>query len=269
MNKKIKNHIYKIIFEADTKPGKLFDIILMMVILFSIFVVILESIPTIEIKYGRWLKIAEWVITIIFTLEYILRILVVKKSLGYIFSFYGIIDFLAVIPTYIGLFIAGAQGLLVIRALRLLRIFRILKISRYTTEGQAIIEALKASKAKISIFLFTVLTLVIIIGTLMYLVEGEVSGFTSIPKGIYWAIVTLTTVGYGDIAPSTGLGQFIASFVMILGYAIIAVPTGIVTAEFTMAKQKKITTQCCPSCLKEGHEPDAIYCRFCGETLKE
>ena len=180
MNKKIKNHIYKIIFEADTKPGKLFDIILMMVILFSIFVVILESVPTIEIKYGRWLKIAEWVITIIFTLEYILRILVVKKSLGYIFSFYGIIDFLAVIPTYIGLFITGAQGLLVIRALRLLRIFRILKISRYTTEGQAIIEALKASKAKISIFLFTVLTLVIIIGTLMYLVEGEVSGFTSI-----------------------------------------------------------------------------------------
>jgi voltage-gated potassium channel len=269
MNTKIKKQLYDIIFEADTESGRLFDIVLLIVILLSIFVVILESVPTIEIKFGHWLTIAEWFITIIFTIEYLLRILVVKKPLTYIFSFYGIIDFLAVIPTYIVLFITGAHGLLVIRALRLLRIFRILKISRYTTEGQVIIESLKASKAKISIFLFAVLTIVIIIGTIMYLVEGEVSGFTSIPKGIYWAIVTLTTVGYGDIAPVTNLGQCIASFVMVLGYAIIAVPTGIVTAEFTRTKQKKITTQCCPNCLKEDHERDAIYCRFCGAILNE
>jgi voltage-gated potassium channel len=207
-------------------------------------------------------------VTIVFTIEYILRIIVTKRSFAYIFSFYGIIDLLSVIPTYLGIFFVGTRSLVVIRALRLLRIFRILKLSRYTSEGTTIIRALRASREKISVFIFAVFTLVIIIGTVMYLIEGSENGYTSIPKGIYWAIVTLTTVGYGDIAPATNLGQFIASFVMILGYAIIAVPTGIVTAEF--ARERRATKQsrkCCPACTKEGHEEDAEFCRFCGEKL--
>jgi len=268
MNKSLKEEVYNIIFDSDTRYGKIFDVALLITILFSILIVILESVPRYESRYGDLLRAIEWGVTIIFTLEYILRILVVKKPFAYIFSFYGIIDFLSVIPTYLGIFFVGTQGLVVIRALRFLRIFRILKLSRYTSEGTIIIRALKASRAKISVFIFAVLTLVIIIGTIMYLIEGEESGYTSIPKGIYWAIVTLTTVGYGDIAPVTSLGQFIASFVMILGYAIIAVPTGIVTAEF--ARERKVEDQsriCCPSCLKEGHDDAAEYCRFCGDKL--
>ncbi len=268
MNKALKQKLYDIIFESDTKPGKAFDVALLVVILFSILVVMLESVPRYESRFGNLLRGIEWIVTIVFTLEYILRIMVVKKPFSYIFSFYGIIDLLSVLPTYLGIFFVGTRSLVVIRALRLLRIFRILKLSRYTTEGTIIIRALRASREKISVFIFAVFTLVIIIGTIMYLIEGAASGFTSIPKGIYWAIVTLTTVGYGDIAPVTNLGQFIASFVMILGYAIIAVPTGIVTAEF--AREKKADKQsgkCCPNCLKEGHEEDAVYCRFCGEKL--
>ncbi len=268
MNMTLKEKLYDIIFESDTKPGKAFDVALLVVILFSILVVMLESVPRIESRFGDLLRGIEWVVTIVFTLEYILRIMVVKKPFSYIFSFYGIIDLLSVIPTYLGIFFVGTRSLVVIRALRLLRIFRILKLSRYSTEGTIIIRALRASREKISVFIFAVFTLVIIIGTIMYLVEGAASGFTSIPKGIYWAIVTLTTVGYGDIAPATNLGQFIASFVMILGYAIIAVPTGIVTAEFAREKSaEKQSGKCCPNCLKEGHEEDAIYCRFCGEKL--
>lgn len=268
MNKSLKEKLYDIIFGADTRPGKKFDVALLVIILFSILIVILESVPRYETRYGDILRAIEWGVTIVFTLEYILRIMVVKRPFAYIFSFYGIIDLLSVIPTYLGIFFVGTQSLVVIRALRLLRIFRVLKLSRYTSEGATIIRALRASREKISIFIFAVLTLVIIIGTIMYLIEGSASGFTSIPKGIYWAIVTLTTVGYGDIAPLTNLGQFIASFVMILGYAIIAVPTGIVTAEF--AREKRAESQsgkCCSSCLKEGHEEDAEYCRFCGEKL--
>lgn len=262
-----KEKLYEIIFESESKPGKLFDIALLVVILFSIFIVILESVPGIEDRFGPLLKSIEWVVTIVFTCEYILRIMVAKRSFSYIFSFYGIIDFLAVLPTYLGIFFMGTQGLVVIRALRLLRVFRIFKLSRYSTEGSTIIRALKASRAKISVFVFAVLMIVIIIGTIMYLVEGEVHGFTSIPKGIYWAIVTLTTVGYGDIAPATNLGQFIASFVMILGYAIIAVPTGIVTAEFTREKSHSQKQKSCTSCLKETHDEDAEYCKYCGEKI--
>jgi voltage-gated potassium channel len=269
MNKSLKEKIYDIIFEADTRPGKAFDVALLITILFSILIVILESVPRFEARYGEILRVIEWGVTIIFTLEYILRIMVVKKPFAYIFSFYGIIDLLSVLPTYLGIFFVGTRSLVVIRALRLLRIFRILKLTRYTTEGTTIIRALKASREKISVFIFAVLTLVIIIGTIMYLIEGEANGFTSIPRGIYWAVVTLTTVGYGDIAPATNLGQFIASFVMILGYAIIAVPTGIVTAEFTREKRaQKDSQKCCSACLKEGHEEDAEYCRFCGEKLQ-
>ncbi len=268
MNKTLKQELYDIIFESDTKPGKAFDVALLVVILFSILVVMLESVPRYESRIGDLLRGIEWVVTIVFTVEYILRIMVVKKPLSYIFSFYGIIDLLSVLPTYLGIFFVSTRSLVVIRALRLLRIFRILKLSRYTTEGTVIIRALRASREKISVFIFAVFTLVIIIGTIMYLIEGSASGFTSIPKGIYWAIVTLTTVGYGDIAPVTNLGQFLASFVMILGYAIIAVPTGIVTAEFAREKKaEKRSGQCCPNCLKEDHEEDAVYCRFCGEKL--
>jgi len=270
MKELLRKKIFNIIFEADTKPGKVFDVVLLIVILFSVLIVILESVPRYESRYGDFLRAIEWGVTIIFTLEYILRIIVAKKPFAYIFSFYGIIDLLSVLPTYLGIFFVGTQSLVVIRALRLLRIFRILKLTRYTSEGMTIIRALRASREKISVFIFAVLTLVIIIGTIMYLIEGEANGFTSIPRGIYWAVVTLTTVGYGDIAPATNLGQFIASFVMILGYAIIAVPTGIVTAEF--AREKRATREsrkCCSSCLKEGHEEDAGFCRFCGEKLNQ
>ena len=268
MNEQLRKKLFDIIFEADTKPGKAFDVALLIVILFSVLIVILESVPKYESQYGNFLRTIEWVVTIVFTLEYVLRIIVMKKPFGYIFSFYGIIDLLSVLPTYLGIFFVGTRSLVVIRALRLLRIFRILKLTRYTTEGSTIIRALKASREKISVFIFAVFTLVIIIGTIMYLIEGGESGFTSIPKGIYWAVVTLTTVGYGDIAPVTNLGQFIASFVMILGYAIIAVPTGIVTAEFAREKMAhKESRKCCSDCLKEGHAEDAEYCRFCGEKL--
>lgn len=265
----LKTRLYEIIFEADTPAGKSFDVFLLLIILLSVAVVLLESVPKIEQQYGPQLHLAEWIITIIFTLEYIVRIGVILKPSRYIFSFYGIIDLLAVIPTYLAIVFAGAQGLVIIRALRFFRIFRIFKLTRYTSEGATIIKALKASKTKISVFLFAVLTIVLVIGTVMYLIEGGESGFTSIPKGIYWAIVTLTTVGYGDIAPITALGQLLASCVMILGYAIIAVPTGIVTAEFSQAKRETATTQVCPHCIKEGHETDAVFCKFCGKKLNE
>ena len=266
--KNLKNKLYEIIFEADTPAGKTFDLVLLILILLSIVAVMLESVSGIESGMKSILSVVEWIITICFTVEYILRIWIVKHPRRYIFSFYGIIDFLAVLPSYIGLLLINAHTLIIIRAIRLLRIFRLFKLTRYLSEANILMRALKASRTKISVFLFAVLTLVIIIGTVMYLVEGEANGFTSIPKGIYWAIVTLTTVGYGDIAPSTNLGQFIASFVMILGYGIIAVPTGIVTAEIARTgKISKPTTQYCPNCLKGNHEADAIYCKYCGEKL--
>ncbi|MEN8122312.1 MAG: ion transporter [Bacteroidota bacterium] len=270
MENTFKKRLYEIVFEADTPTGKFFDIALLAAILLSILVVMLESVKEINERFGSLLVFLEWAITFFFTIEYLLRIYIVKKSSTYIFSFFGVIDLLSVLPSYIGLVFAGMSGLIVIRALRLLRIFRIFKLSRYVSESRVIITALKASRAKISVFLYAVVMMVIIIGTIMYLVEGEESGFTSIPSGIYWAIVTLTTVGYGDIAPVTPIGQFIASFVMILGYGIIAVPTGIVTSEFALAtKNKIITTQVCPNCLHEDHDHGAIYCKLCGTQLNE
>lgn len=265
---KLKTKLYEVIFEADTPAGKAFDLVLLILILLSVAAVMLESISGIQPELKSTLSVVEWIITICFTIEYILRIWVVRHPGRYIFSFYGIVDFLAVLPSYIGLLLVNAHALVIIRAIRLLRIFRLFKLTRYLSEANVLMRALKASRTKISVFLFAVLTLVIIIGTVMYLVEGEAHGFTSIPKGIYWAIVTLTTVGYGDIAPSTNLGQFIASFVMILGYGIIAVPTGIVTAEIARTgKVTKPTTQYCPNCLKGNHESDAVYCKYCGEKL--
>jgi voltage-gated potassium channel len=263
---KFKQKLYEIIFEADTPAGKLFDVVLLIVILLSVILVMLESVSSIALNNLQSMRILEWVITIIFTIEYVLRILIIKKPIRYIFSFYGIIDFLSVIPTYFSLILVGYQSLIVIRMLRLLRIFRILKLTRYTTAGRTLGRAMWASREKISVFIFLIIILVVIIGTIMYLVEGESHGFKSIPTSIYWAIVTLTTVGYGDISPGTALGQFLASIVMLLGYAIIAVPTGIVTSEL-MKPASKQNTQVCHNCLCESHDDDAIYCKKCGTEL--
>ena len=268
---KIKERLYEIIFEADTRESKTFDILLITVIVISIIAVILDSVPDINASMHDTFMNIEWVITIFFTIEYLLRIFIVRKPLKYIFSFYGIIDLLATLPTYIGLIASGGSILLIIRALRLLRIFRVFKLSRYTIAGSIISRSLSASKAKIGVFLVAVTTIIIIIGTLMYLVEGSENGFTSIPRGIYWTVVTITTVGYGDIAPVTGLGQFIASLTMLTGYAIIAVPTGIVSAEMNyqqkLMRKGEIADQTCPDCLAEGHDENASYCKFCGAKL--
>lgn len=261
-----KSTLHEVIFEADTKAGKLFDVILLWAILASVIVVMLESVNSISEQYSQFIKPIEWTFTIFFTIEYILRILSVKKPWKYILSFYGIIDLLSIIPTYLGLFIVGTQSLSVVRTIRLLRIFRVLKLVRYMKAADNLKSALIAGKDKITVFLFAVLSMVIILGTLMYLVETPENGFTSIPRSIYWAIVTLTTVGYGDISPTTVLGQTIASIVMILGYAILAVPTGIVGAELVKTGNKT-NTQSCPSCSKEGHDNDAKHCKFCGSKL--
>ncbi len=263
---KTKQKIYEVIFEADTPTGKYFDVSLLIIILISVALVVLESVPTILANNESILKILEWVITIIFTLEYMLRIIIVKKPFRYIFSFYGIIDFLSVIPTYLSLIIIGSHSLVVIRILRLLRVFRILKLTRYTQAGRVLARAMWASREKISVFIFFVVILVIVVGTIMYIVEGPQHGFTSIPRGIYWAIVTLTTVGYGDISPETPIGQFFASIVMIMGYAIIAVPTGIVTAEIINPSTKQ-NTQVCQHCLCPAHDDDAVFCKKCGSKI--
>ncbi|MDH5474206.1 MAG: ion transporter [Cyclobacteriaceae bacterium] len=264
--KKWKNDLYIIIFEADTFWGKVFDITLLISILLSVAVVMLESVAYLKLTYGKIFNILEWSFTILFTLEYIARLIVIKKPAKYIFSFFGIVDLLSIIPTYLSLFVVGFHSLLVIRSLRLLRVFRIFKLVRFLGEASQLNKALKASRAKIIVFIGVVSISVAILGTLMYLIEGGENGFTSIPRSIYWAIVTLTTVGYGDIAPHTVLGQTIASLVMILGYGIIAVPTGIVTSE--MAKQNnKPNTKACSSCSREGHDNDAEFCKYCGESI--
>ncbi len=262
-----RDYWYEVIFEADTREGKVFDLLLLVVIIISVILVMIESVPHIRSGYQRQLRIAEWAITGIFTLEYLVRVIVVRKPWKYIFSFYGIIDFLAVIPTYLSLVMVGSHSLIVIRVLRLLRVFRILKLTRYTSASRTLSRALWASREKIGVFIFFVVTLVIIIGTLMYLIEGENGGFKSIPLSIYWAVVTLTTVGYGDISPVTPTGQFLASVVMILGYAIIAVPTGIVTAEMINPSASKDSTQVCPNCLYDKHDNDAVHCKKCGAKL--
>ena len=271
--KKLKNwklKVHEVIYEADTPAGKLFDVILLFVILLSILLVMLESVESIGSKYSHILDISEWVITILFTIEYLARIISVKNPKTYIFSFYGIIDLLSTIPKYISLFILGTHSLVAIRALRLLRVFRILKLSRFIGESANFGKALKRSRAKISVFISFVVVLCIILGTVMYLIESkEGSGFTSIPRSVYWAIVTLTTVGYGDIAPITALGQFIASLIMILGYGIIAIPTGIVTSEMTKSEKETIpnNTQNCSKCNEAYHIDDAEFCHKCGHKL--
>ena len=271
-----KTKLHEIIYEADTPAGKLFDIVLLFVIIASIVLVMLESVKSINDSFHDLLNILEWVITILFSIEYIARIVTVQKPIKYITSFYGIIDLLSTIPKYISLIFAGTHALVALRALRLLRVFRILKLARYMGASNNLVRALKASRAKIAVFLFAVVIVSIILGTIMYMVEGEENGFTNIPKSVYWCIVTLTTVGFGDIAPSTPLGQFIASLVMILGYGIIAVPTGIVSAEYTSQKNQfkqdsdntiAINTQNCPNCSAEGHKDNAKFCFKCGHKL--
>ena len=263
-----REKIHEIIYEADTPEGKLFDVILLITIIASILLVMLESVESIDFKYHDYLNIGEWIITIFFSIEYILRIISIKKPLKYVFSFYGIIDLLSTIPMYLTFILVGSHSLVALRALRLLRVFRILKLARYTGASEKLTLAMRASKAKISVFLFFIVIVCIILGTVMYMVEGQENGFTNIPKSIYWAIVTLTTVGFGDIAPQTPLGQLIASVIMILGYAVIAIPTGIVSSELTKSTlNEDVNTQSCPNCLKEKHKDNAIYCYNCGSIL--
>ncbi len=259
--------IHKVIFEADTRVGKLFDICLIISILLSVLVVMLDSVATVNSGYGFELHTLEWIFTILFTIEYFLRLISIRKPIKYAISFFGIVDLLAVLPSYFSLFLPGSQYFLVIRILRLLRIFRVLKLVQYVGEARMLVAALRGSKRKIIVFVFAVLTLVVIFGSIMYVVEGEANGFTSIPRSVYWAIVTLTTVGYGDISPSTPLGQAIASIIMVLGYGIIAVPTGIVTAEMTAVKQQRLSMHVCSKCGAERHDSDAIYCKHCGTKL--
>lgn len=263
-----KHRLHEIIYEADTPAGKLFDVVLLIAILASIVFVMLESVDSIQQKHGQLLNIGEWIITILFSIEYVLRIISIKKPMRYILSFYGVIDLLSTLPKYVSLILVGSHNLAALRALRLLRVFRILKLARYIGESNKLLVALRASRAKIAVFLFFVLIICIILGTVMYMVEGSENGFTSIPRSVYWAIVTLTTVGYGDIAPGTPLGQLIASVIMILGYAIIAIPTGIVSAEMSRTKVHT-NTQACPNCLRENHQDGAEFCYHCGTKLNE
>ena len=265
-----KHRLHEIVYEADTQAGRRFDLILLILILLSVVLVMLESITEIHVKYKSELDIMEWIITGLFTAEYITRLIAIKKPLSYVFSFYGIIDLLSTIPKYISLIMSGTDSLIALRALRLLRVFRILKITRFIGESNFLVKALYASRAKISVFLFAVFILCIIFGTLMYLIEGETNGFTSIPRSIYWAIVTMTTVGYGDIAPQTPLGQLLASLIMIMGYGIIAVPTGIVSSEMTyQTKDVDTNTQACLQCNTETHKDGAVFCHQCGTTLND
>ncbi|MFO7880344.1 MAG: ion transporter [Bacteroidota bacterium] len=260
----LRKKLYRIIFLTDTMAGKIFDVVLLVIILANVLAVMLESVAEIADKYGQTLIIFEYIVTGLFTIEYVLRILSSRKTQKYVFSFYGIVDFLAILPTFLGLIFTGTHSLAIIRSLRLLRLFRVFKLTRYMSHGNIILKALRDSWAKVSVFLFGVIMVILVVGTVMYLIEGPEHGFDSIPRGIYWTIVTVTTVGFGDITPQTTLGQFIASFTMILGYSIIAVPTGIVTVEMARKKQKGKT---CPHCDKEGHDKDAEFCKYCGKEL--
>lgn len=256
-----------VIFGAESKAGKLFDVVLIIAILLSVAAVMLETVGSVAARFRPQLIGIEWFFTLAFTLEYGLRLVCVRHPMKYVTSFYGIVDLLSIIPTYLSLLIPGINSLLVIRILRILRVFRVLKLIRYVSEAEVLMQALRTGKRKILVFLYSVITMVVVFGAIMYLVEGPEAGFTSVPKSIYWAIVTLTTVGYGDISPVTPFGQLIASAVMITGYAIIAVPTGIYTAELATQLRVQRDNRGCPGCGKTGHEADAEFCRFCGEEM--
>ena len=260
-----RERLYEVIFETDTPAGRGFDVILIWSILISVACVILESVHGIRDMYGHILYGLEWFFTILFTIEYILRLISVRRRLSYAISFFGLVDLMAILPTYLSFVIPGSQSLLTIRTLRLLRVFRVFKLTHFTREARTLVSALRASGRKISVFIFTVLVIVVICGSAMYVLEGEKSGFTDIPTSIYWAIVTLTTVGYGDISPHTPWGKALASFLMIVGYGIIAVPTGIVTVELSRSTTRE--SRECAVCGLHGHNADAEYCRKCGEKL--
>jgi voltage-gated potassium channel len=263
-----RGRVHEIIYEADTPTGKLFDVVLIATILLSVVAVMLETVQPIGLRYGPTLRLLEWVFTLLFTVEYGLRLLTVRRPWRYATSFYGVVDLLAILPTYASFFFPATRFLLVIRILRVLRVFRVLKLVRYLNASRLLVQALAASRVKIAVFLYAVLTMVVVIGSLMYMIEGGEHGFTSIPRSIYWAIVTLTTVGYGDISPQTALGQTLAAVVMILGYGIIAVPTGIVTVELQQqVARMEVSAQACPDCGRLGHDRDARYCKHCGASL--
>ena len=263
-----RSKIFKIIYHADTPAGKWFDILLIIFIILSVLTIILDSVLELHLAYGKYFYVLEWFFTIIFTFEYILRLISIKSPIRYVFSFFGIVDILSILPTYLSLFLVGTQQLLVLRILRILRIFRILKLVQYTHQAQILTNAIKNSRHKIFVFFFFIATVLVIFGSLMYLIEGSENGFTSIPHGIYWAVVTLTTVGYGDIAPHTVLGRFVASFIMLTGYSIIAVPTGIFAAELNReSRRNRKLSRLCHTCNLKGHTKSAIFCRRCGEEL--
>lgn len=267
-DEQFKHRIYVIIFESDTPMGKLFDIVLIASILLSVLILIVESM--LPPSFSPYLHVLEWFFTIFFTAEYLLRLYVSKDPYKYVFSFFGMIDLLATLPTYLGFFFGQAHGLMVIRIFRLIRVFRIFKLFDFMSEGHLLLVSLRDSSRKIIVFFVFVVLLVISIGTILYMVEGNIEGssFSSIPKGIYWAIVTLTTVGYGDITPVTPVGQFLSAVVMLLGYTILAVPTGIVSASM-VSQQRKNAAIPCPHCHKTGHDANAMYCKYCGGKLKD
>ncbi|QHV97629.1 ion transporter [Spirosoma endbachense] len=263
---RIRNRLHTIVFENDTWAGRLFDIALLLLILLSVAAVIAESVPALANR--EIFQILEWGFTAVFTLEFILRLISVRNPLQYLFSFFGVVDFLAILPAYLSLFLFGSHELVVIRILRLLRIFRILKLQEYTSAADLLAASLRESRAKITVFFVAIFTLVITLGAMMYVVEGHSNGFKSIPSSIYWAIITITTVGYGDIVPITWMGKLIASLIMLLGYVIIAVPTGIVAVSLTgIANRREINPQACPNCGRQGHDSDATYCKYCAEKL--
>jgi voltage-gated potassium channel len=264
----LRDKLRIIIFEADTKAGRRFDVTLIGMILLSVLTVMLDSVPQINVKYGQQLYYAEWFFTVLFTVEYAVRLWCIEHSWGYAKSFYGVVDLLSVLPTYLSLWFPGAQFFLAVRILRVLRVFRVLRMVRYVGEAELIAQALAASRRKIIVFVASVLALMVIFGALMYVVEGGTNpAFASIPHSIYWAVTTMTTVGYGDITPTTPLGQSLASFIMIMGYGIIAVPTGIVTLELNEANRRQANTRTCSDCSAEGHSREASYCWRCGAPL--
>lgn len=262
-----REHLHEVIFEADTPTGKAFDVALIVAILASVVVVTLDSVEEVNRRHHDALVVAEWLVTLAFTVEYVLRLVCVRRPIHYAVSFFGVVDLLSILPTYVGLFVPGAESLLVIRSLRLLRVFRVFKLARFLSEATELRASIHAARAKLAVFVVTVVISVVIAGTAMYVVEGPEHGFTSVPKGMYWAVVTLTTVGYGDVTPETPLGQMLSVVMMILGYSLIIVPTGIVSAELALAGHHRITSQHCPACSREGHDADAVYCKYCGEKL--
>ena len=267
-----REEVYRIIFQAETPTGKLFDIVLILAILSSVTVVMLDSVPEIAERYHLLLRISEWIFTILFTIEYAARLWCVASKKKYALSFFGLIDLFSVIPTYLSVLLPGGEVLAVVRILRVLRVFRILKLVQYMGEAEVLVATLKASRFKIAVFLITVMSIVVVIGSIIYLIEGPENGFTSIPRGLYWSIVTLTTVGYGDVTPQTGLGQALAAMLMIMGYALIAVPTGLFSAEFVQQnvshrQRLHAPVQSCPGCGSLEKDPEAGYCRYCGQKL--